>query len=539
MSSETTPALQYPAIPSVKGVDDSQRAMTKPEGTNHLAQSEISEVKRAEDELDRFFTISLDMLCIANADGYFKRISPAFTQTLGWSVEELLGRPFLDFVHPDDNEATLREVARQVVAGEKVIQFENRYQHKDGSYRILSWKSMPQPNGMMYATARDITEQKKAVAEISKLNEGLELRATELETARHEADRANQAKSEFLSRMSHELRTPMNAVIGYAQLLEMRSDDPKTLECAHAILKGGRHLLSLINEVLDLARIEAGKLALSLEPVPVDCALTQAIELVRPSADSRDIKIEVASGPDMGTHVVADRQRLVQVLLNLLSNASMFNGTGGRIEIRCSEPAADTYRIEVEDTGSGIDEGSLGGLFKPFERLGNQTAEGTGLGLALSRSLMELMGGTISLVSTGRAGSTFAIELQSSAPPTASVKYIADQDQAKPIDPEELLRIVYIEDNLSNLQLLENVFEDVGGIELMSAMQASVGLSLVKDHMPDLVLPISICLTATGSTSYGNFKRVRRRPTFQSSSSAPTPLISRSSASWQPEPSLI
>src|SRR5258708_30089250 len=137
-----------------------------------------------EDELERFFAISLDMLCIASSDGYFKRLSPAFTQTLGWSVEELLTRPFIDFVHPDDRDATLREVERQVVAGEKVLHFENRYQHKDGSWRMLSWKSMPQPDGRMNATARDITERKQAENEISELNHRLTLRAAEIEAAR-------------------------------------------------------------------------------------------------------------------------------------------------------------------------------------------------------------------------------------------------------------------------------------------------------------------------------------------------------------------
>lgn len=450
--------------------------------------TEMARLSLAEGDLDRFFAISLDMLCIASSDGYFKRVSPAFTRTLGWSVKQMQSRPFIEFVHPDDREATLLEVERQVRAGEKVLQFENRYQHKDGSWRVLSWMSIPQPGGLMYATARDVTEQKRNEAEICKLNEGLRLRAIELDEARNGAERANRAKSDFLSRMSHELRTPMNAVIGYAQLLEMRSDDPKTLESARAILKGGRHLLGLINEVLDLARIEAGKLAVSMEPVPVKGAIVHALELLKPDAESRGIAIEFVSEPDESVHVMADRQRLIQVLLNLLSNASKFNRLGGRIEIRCSQSSSGAVRIEVADTGLGIEEESQAALFQPFERLGNESVEGTGLGLALSRSLMKLMGGTIALVSTSDAGTTFALELSVAASPTASLAPSDDLCQPKHSEPGGRLRIVYIEDNLSNLQLLETVFEDIGGIELISAMQASVGLSLVKSHVPDLVL---------------------------------------------------
>ncbi|MBI1755911.1 MAG: response regulator [Fimbriimonas ginsengisoli] len=439
---------------------------------------------KAESDLDRFFTLSLDMLCIANADGYFKRVSPAFTRTLGWTVEELITRPFLDFVHPDDQEATLKEVEKQIVAGEKVLQFENRYLHRDGSWRVFSWKSMPQPDGFMYATARDVTELKETQAQISNLNQGLQARAAELETARKEADRANHAKSEFLSRMSHELRTPMNAVIGYAQLLQVRSDDPRTLESAEAILKGGRHLLSMINEVLDLARIEAGKLALSVEPVQLHGVIAQAIDLVRPTAEERGIAIEFATEGCERAHVLADRQRLLQVLLNLLTNAAKYNRPNGHIQIECME-TSDSCRIEVTDTGIGIDENGLNRLFKPFERLGDHTVEGTGLGLALSQSLMQLMGGGVELVRTSATGSTFAVNLVRTAALAAKATEPKRTTLKQISGP---LRIVYIEDNVPNLKLLESVFEEMEDIELFTAMQASVGIMLVEDQQPDVVL---------------------------------------------------
>jgi PAS domain S-box-containing protein len=437
----------------------------------------------AEEEQERFFNISLDMLCISNADGHFKRLSPAFQDTLGWSIEELKRRPFLDFVHPEDREATLAEVDRQVTRGEPVLQFENRYLHKDGTYRIFSWKSMPGPDNSMYATARDVTAQKQVEERVAKLNSDLMQRAQELEIARNEADRANAAKSEFLSHMSHELRTPLNAVIGFGQLLQMQSDDEKVHSSASSILKAGRHLLDLVNEILDLARIEAGKLTLSVEAVPVTSALVQVIELERPLAEERGIDLAPFEGCD-DLHVSADRQRLVQILLNLLSNAVKYNRPNGRVDISCK--AGDvSCRITVKDTGPGFDAEAQQRLFVPFER-GNQREQGTGLGLTLSRHLARMMKGELSLIQTSSEGSTFALDL-----PIAQAPELPESTESlRP--PAELysgkLKLVYIEDNLSNLQLMEQVMAQVGGYELIPAMQASIGLQLIENNSPDAVL---------------------------------------------------
>src|SRR6266436_6599308 len=237
-------------------------------------------------------------------------------------------------------------------------------------------------------------------------------RTRELSAATAEAGRANQAKSEFLSRMSHELRTPLNAILGFAQLLEMDAASAEQRESVEQILRGGRHLLGLINEVLDISRIEAGRLQLSLEPVPVQETVRQAIELVQPSAAEAHVTVR-AEAIGEALHVQADRQRLQQVLLNLLSNGVKYNRAGGTVTVACRETTARWLRIEVTDTGQGITADKLARLFTPFDRLGAEASavEGTGLGLALSKSLVEAMGGTLKVRSEPEVGCTFSVEL--------------------------------------------------------------------------------------------------------------------------------
>jgi PAS domain S-box-containing protein len=421
-------------------------------------------------ERDRFFNLSLDMLCVAGTDGYFKRVNPAFTETLGWTQEDLLKKPFLDFVHAEDIQPTIAEM-QNLEAGRPVIHFQNRYRTKDDSWRWLSWRAAPHGN-QIYATARDVTEQRRA--------------EEELVAAKAAAERASEAKSDFLSRMSHELRTPLNAVLGYAQILQMEAEDEETKELAEPILKSGRHLLNLINEVLDLARIESGKLSVSLEPVGLAPILDQALAIVKPLAEARSIRVGYTSEPCRDTFVMADRQRLMQVILNLITNGIKYNRPGGEVEVRCFPAQAGLHRIEVCDTGIGIDEEDRSRLFQPFERLGESEEEGTGLGLALSLGLIQAMQGKLELIESNETGTVFAIHL----PRTESVEAPRKEPDADAEArlPQRPIKLLHVEDNLANAALVERIFRDWPNVELISAMQGSIGYELAERHVPDVIL---------------------------------------------------
>ena len=325
-------------------------------------------------------------------------------------------------------------------------------------------------------------------AELSSANEQLQREIGERRRAEQEADRANRAKSEFLSRMSHELRTPLNGIIGFAQLLELEVPDGTQRESVDHILKGGRHLLGLINEVLDVARIEAGNLAMSPEPVSADEVLRAALALIRPQAAARSVQI-LEPAP-VGRYVTADRQRLQQVLLNLLSNAVKYNRQGGAVRVRCEDGSSGRLRFTVADTGGGIAPEMMNRLFRPFDRLGaEQTGiEGTGLGLALSLRLVEAMGGTLTARSTVGEGATFTVELfladGQSLPAHAAAEIEAQNGAAASVHGT----VLYIEDNLSNLRLLERIIARRAGVTLLSAMQGSRGVELARAHRPDLII---------------------------------------------------
>jgi CheY-like chemotaxis protein/nitrogen-specific signal transduction histidine kinase len=327
---------------------------------------------------------------------------------------------------------------------------------------------------------RDITERKRTEAALNQ--------------AKEEAEKANAAKSEFLSRMSHELRTPLNAILGFGQLLQMQKLPPAQNDRIGHIVSAGRHLLDLINEVLDIARIEAGRVELSLEPVHVADTVCETLNLVRPLAAQKGITISpVPDGnPLHQEHVMADRQRFKQVLLNLLSNAVKYNRPDGTVSLTYREVGDKRLRIEVSDTGSGIPPEKFARLFVAFDRLGAEQSDvqGTGLGLALSKRLTEAMNGSIGVDSTPGAGTTFWIELPRVRSQLEQHASWSRRDRT-PSEMESLSAmhsVLYIEDNLSNLTLIEHLLADHPEIKLITAMQGQLGLDLARQHHPDLIL---------------------------------------------------
>jgi PAS domain S-box-containing protein len=312
--------------------------------------------------------------------------------------------------------------------------------------------------------------------------------------ARAEAEAANRAKSEFLSRMSHELRTPLNAILGFTQLLEMEEHTDRQRESINHISRGGRNLLDLINEVLDIARLDAGRVEFQKEPVDVLELLRETVAFSTPAAAKRRITLRIAEGPGEAPLVSSDRERLKQVLLNLLSNGVKFNRDGGSITLTVARLNPDTWRISVTDTGAGIAQEKLARLFVPFERLGTReggTEGGTGLGLALCQRLITGLGGRIGVASSVGMGSTFWVELpvaeNATEPvlPAPSAPAIADP---APPPAQGVRKILYIEDDVANYYLLERFLGSRKDIELMSALQGSIGIELAREHRPALIL---------------------------------------------------
>jgi PAS domain S-box-containing protein len=302
------------------------------------------------------------------------------------------------------------------------------------------------------------------------------------------AEQANKAKSEYLSRMSHELRTPLNAILGFAQVLELEGLRDDQRKGVGYILAGGRHLLALINELLDIAAIEAGRMPLALEPVVVADLIAEAVSLIRPLADQHSILLVVPPAGD--DQVVADRQGLKQILLNLLSNAVKYNRTGGRVQLACEQVAGQRLQLKVTDTGPGIPPESIERLFVPFDRLGSEqtSIEGTGLGLPMTKGLAEAMGGTLGLASTPGQGSSFWVELPRTETPVQRLEGAQPLPAQDPGRERPALTVLYIEDNLSNLQLIEHILSRQPGVKLISAMRPQLGLDLAAEHHPDLVL---------------------------------------------------
>ncbi|MEY2506069.1 MAG: hypothetical protein QOH01_398 [Verrucomicrobiota bacterium] len=428
----------------------------------------------------------IGMAVVAVDNEKFKQVNGRFTEMVGYSEQELTARTPLDITHPEDLEETKRTV-KTILDGNDHSAVEKRYLRKNGD---VLWASrtacvIRDKDGQardFLIMVEDITERKRA-------EEAVRESQRALHEAKMEADRANHAKSEFLSRMSHELRTPLNAILGFGQLLERQSPTVQQRARVEHIMSAGRHLLNLINEVLDISRIEAGHLQLSVEPVALTLVLEEALNLMRPLAADRAMELVIDEDLEKDLHLLADRQRLKQVLLNLLTNAVKYTAVGGRVRVSVERPRSTITRLVVTDTGAGIATEKLARLFTPFDRLGVEQSgvEGTGLGLALCQRLMHAMGGEIGVESIVGKGSAFWIELPAVDSPLNALPKRRDAVKDDAVAAEGG-KILYIEDNLSNLTLVEQMLAEQPHIELLTAMQGGLGLDLARKHLPDLIL---------------------------------------------------
>lgn len=429
-----------------------------------------------------------DGVLVVDINGRLLILNPAARKILGsHAVGEADQRaqhyglflPDMVTLYPADQLPSVRAIRGDSVDGAEI--YVRPAGSSDGTWISVTARPLREDDGEVrggVVVIRDITGPRRA--------------AEALQLAKREAEDANQAKSEFLSRMSHELRTPLNSILGFAQLLELGELSEQQSDNVAQILRGGYHLLDLINEILDLARIESGRLSLSSEPVRMRDALQEAIDIVRPLAAQNNISISSENAIQCERHVRADRQRLKQVLLNLLSNAIKFNRRGGSVVLCCEETPGAKLRIEIIDSGSGISPQGLKQLFKPFERLSADTTGvgGTGLGLALTKRLVEAMGGSIGVESAVGLGSKFFVELATMEDPA---DWLETDDADAILATNGPLRaqrgtVLYIEDNASNLGLVEQILSRCAGVKLLSAMQGHLGLDLAELHAPDWIL---------------------------------------------------
>ncbi len=441
----------------------------------------------------QFYTRSLidsniDALMTTDPSGVITDVNKQMEALTGHSREELIGAFFKNyFTDPALAEAGIK----RVLAESKVTDYELTARAKDGAETVVSYNATTFHNrdGVLqgvFASARDVTERKR-------WDKVLQENTVELETAKAAAEKANLAKSDFLSSMSHELRSPLNAILGFAQLMESDSPLPTSTQKASIdqILHAGWFLLELINEILDLAVIESGRLSLSLEAVSLPEVLIECQAMIEPQAQKRGISMTfpVFAGP---CYIKADRTRLKQVLINLLSNAIKYNQTDGTVKVDYTPSVTGNMRISVKDTGAGLTPEMLAQLFQAFNRLGKEATgeEGTGIGLVVSKRLVELMQGKIGAESTVGSGSVFWIELiHDTIHHENYAKTVNTVMATSPIlsGPKKRL-LLYVEDNPANLKLVEQIIARHPDLRLLSAMNGKDGIALAIGYVPDVIL---------------------------------------------------
>ncbi|AEJ00728.1 PAS/PAC sensor hybrid histidine kinase [Nitrosomonas sp. Is79A3] len=490
---------RFPGVVSVTALRDAQDEIIGflLIGTdNTLRKQAEAEQKKLDQRLrdQHFYTRSLiesniDALIATDPSGMISDVNKQMEALTGCTRDELIGAPFKNyFTDPERAEAGIK----RVLAENRVTNYELTAHARDGketvvSYNATTFHDRDRKLQGVFASARDITER-------ILLDQALNETNIKLESAKSIAEKANLAKSDFLSSMSHELRSPLNAILGFAQLIESGSPPltPRQKSNIDQILLAGWYLLDLINEILDLALIESGKLMLSLEPMSLNEVMSDCQAMIEPQAQKSGISLRFPQF-DRTYFIKADRTRVKQILINLLSNSIKYNRAGGTVVVNYnSASTADRIRISITDTGEGLSVENLSQLFQPFNRLGREagTEEGTGIGLVVSKRLVELMGGAIGAESTVGKGSVFWIELILTDAPQIT----RDDDQSLAIVPANisaempLRTLLYVEDNPANLLLVENLLERRADIHLLSAQDGLRGIEIARASLPDVIL---------------------------------------------------
>ena len=489
---------RFPAVVSVTALRDAQNVVIGYLliGTDNTARKQVEEEQKKLDQRLRdqqFYTRSLiesniDALMTTDPSGIITDVNKQMEALTGCTRDELIGAPFKNyFTDPERAEAGIKLVLIQ----KNVTNYELTASARDGkktvvSYNATTFYDRDRKLQGVFAAARDVTERKRFEVALQETN-------VELESAKSAAEKANLAKSDFLSSMSHELRSPLNAILGFAQLLESTSPLPTASQKENIaqILQAGWHLLKLINEVLDLAVVESGKMSLSPESVSLTEVISECQAMMEPQAKQRGISMTFPQ-LDIPYYVHADRTRVKQVLINLLSNAIKYNREQGTVEVKCTTTSPERIRISFKDTGAGLPPEKLTQLFQPFNRLGQESraGEGTGIGLVMSKRVVELMEGAIGVESTVGVGSVFWIELLLTTAPTFLVASSESTTaiQARIPTAARLRTLLYVEDNPANLTLVEQLIARRSDIRLLTAVNGTLGIEIARASQPEVIL---------------------------------------------------